>query len=109
MHVTKEATQSSKIEETQTHIEEALIDKENVPAEKRDDWEEVQNYIAAMSSAIKELEKLPFSSRLIRNREDGFIWHTQGSGKRNWMLLSGTGGHLPGWRNVREELNEVVY
>ena len=95
MHVTKEATQSSKIEETQTHIEEALIDKENVPAEKRDDWEEVQNYIAAMSSAIKELEKLPFSSRLIRNREDGIIWHTQGKRKekldvtvRDWRTPS---------------------
>ncbi len=67
MHVVKEATQSSKIEGTRTNMEEAVLAEEDVPLDKRDDWVEVHNYIRAMNEAVRMLEKLPFSSRLIRN------------------------------------------
>tara|TARA_R110001583_G_scaffold23418_2_gene86595 strand:+ start:1849 stop:2991 length:1143 start_codon:yes stop_codon:yes gene_type:complete len=66
MHIAKEATQSSKIEGTQTNMEDVFLSKEDVAYEKRDDWEEVQNYIAAMNEAVKMLHTLPFSSRLIK-------------------------------------------
>jgi len=67
MHITKEANISSKIEGTKTEMDEVLIAKEQIDPEKRDDWQEVRNYIDAMNTAIKELESLPISNRLIKN------------------------------------------
>ena len=66
MHILKEATQSSRIEGTQTNIEEAIMEKEDLVPEKRNDWEEVQNYIKAINEAVTRLKDLPFSTRLIR-------------------------------------------
>lgn len=66
MHIRKEALQSTRIEGTQTKMEEAMMDEEEVPLDKRDDWSEVQNYIKAMNIAIRRLETLPLSARLIK-------------------------------------------
>lgn len=65
LHITKEATKSSKIENTKTEIEEALLPEDEIEVEGRDDWREVNNYIDAMLYSIEELKKLPFSNRLI--------------------------------------------
>ncbi|HYX10301.1 MAG TPA: Fic family protein [Bacteroidales bacterium] len=82
MHVLKEATQSSKIEGTQTNMDEALLEKEDLPLDKRDDWEEVQNYIKAMEWAIDHLNKLPFSSRLIRETHRVLLQGVRGEKKQ---------------------------
>jgi Fic family protein len=93
MHIAKEATQSSKIEGTQTNLEEVFLNKEDIAFDKRDDWEEVQNYIAAMNEAVKMLHTLPFSSRLIKQTHKILLQGVRGAHKlpgeyrtsQNWI------------------------
>ena len=65
MYVAKEATQSSRIEGTQTNIDDALKEAADLKPEDRDDWAEVQNYIQAIHFAVGALEKLPLCNRLL--------------------------------------------
>lgn len=93
MHILKEATQSSRIEGTQTKMDEAVLEEKDISPEKRDDWQEVQNYMEAMDHSIGRLSKLPISNRLIREAHKILMKGVRGKNKtpgeyrksQNWI------------------------
>lgn len=93
LHIAKEAVISSRIEGTQTRMDEALLPESEVKPERRNDWKEVNNYILAINSAISELERLPISSRLIRQTHKILLNSVRGEHKspgefrtsQNWI------------------------
>jgi len=82
MHVVKEAQTSSRIEGTQTGIDEALLPEAQIRPEKRDDWREVRNYIDAVNTAIHNLETLPLSNRMLRQTHATLMRGVRGEHKQ---------------------------
>jgi Fic family protein len=112
MHILKEATTSSRIEGTQTNLDEAVLPEEEIAPERRDDWLQVQNYTKAMNHSIAALERLPLSIRLLReahqilmsgargeHRNPGEIRKSQnwigGSNLKNAIFIPPTHQELP--------------
>ena len=93
LHVTKEAVISSRIEGTQTRMDEALMSEESIAPERRDDWQEVKNYTQALNEAVEQLKNLPLSSRLIRSAHKTLLQGVRGEYKapgefrrsQNWI------------------------
>lgn len=91
--VNNEAILSSRLEGTQTNLEDVFKKEENILPEKRDDWLEVRLYIEALEKAIAGLPDLPICNRLIQQAH-------------GTLLSSGRGEHkLPG--EIRRSQNWI--
>ena len=93
MHILKEGTKSSRIEGAQTNIDDAVQKAEYIEPEKKDDWQEVKNYVEAMNTAIKALDKIPLSNRLLKQAHKTLLQGARGAHKipgefrksQNWI------------------------
>lgn len=93
MHVKVEANKSSRIEGTRTTIDEDLSDILDINPEKRDDWQEVKNYVATINYGFERIKDIPISTRLIKELHSILMKNVRGEYKnpgefrksQNWI------------------------
>ncbi|MDD3308018.1 MAG: Fic family protein [Acetobacterium sp.] len=100
MHIRTEANKSNKIEGTNTSIEEDMMSSEDISPEKRDDVQEVNNYIDAMNHGIKRIveDGFPFTSRLMTEMHQILLQGVRGEHKTPGELRRSQnfiGGSMP--------------
>lgn len=67
MHLKIEVNKLSRIEGTKITIDEDLLDIVDIDPEKRNDWQEVQNYFKATNYRVSRIkEDFPVCTRLTR-------------------------------------------
>ena len=80
MYVRREAVLSSRIEGTQSTLQDVLAEEAQIRSPSRPrDAVEVSNYIDAMNYGLERLKDLPVSVRLIREIHERLLDHARGS------------------------------
>jgi Fic family protein len=113
---TREAVLSSKIEGTQATLEEVLKYEANPSkdAEKYDDIQEVINYRKAMLYAVKDIEKVSLTLRLIRNIHTILLEGVRGQHKdrgnfrKNQVYIGKNGTTIEEATYIPPEANKII-